>query len=662
MIVNQASLFNLRETFNIKISDAVLVKLEDSMRSGKEMLLTIAASHYGFRNRNWTVYRHDTVRDDIQSFVAPTPKPIIQQHRPKQSDVYGHIIAADFKYTSYYQNISLKHKIEDLETPEYIQLMKEVILPKQKADPRFDGLAYLELVGRMTNKTGISKVLDREFISVSIGASPNRLICSECGQDQVVKMCDHYGNKQNNTFMLAESLNYKELSFVDTPADPFGRITRIHDGVEDEDSWEEVPTIDAVIDAIPLKDFFELTDKTIVCVNNICTIINPEGNMKKKNVSKVTLSFSEEFDAAKVKSIVDSFGDNATLQDLDSELPDNQFAIVQKTEDGLKRRFALCDAVNVRLGMAFLKDATDMSPTEKEKASTLIMKAAKKFGIEGEILTDAEVDPEDNGDGEKQITPETGTELTDEEKAAAETAAVETEEVDEVTKLTDSIKALVDKFVEENLDEEGNIKVVDADKAPESTLPSPIEVIFSCLLSLGNEIKYCGGMLESMISGYLKEKGKEAVSKETKDSYDILADEVKDLQDQVEMLDEQNMTLNKQLRDHYVDEVVSHKVALNLVDDADAEKLKCSKMGYETLTVLVSEFRNMRHKLTDAVVIDKTVNNNTEIKKVEDPTLVDSAEEGEDVQLTDQEVVDPKAEKKPMTKQDALAIIRSLRK
>ena len=660
MIVNQSSLFNLTETFNIKISDAVKVKLEDSMRCDKEMLLTIAASHYGFRNRNWTIYRHDTVRDDIQTFVAPKPKPIIQQHRPKSSDVYGHVIAADFKYTSYYQNISARYNVEDLDTDQYIRLMKDVVLPKQKADPRFDGLAYLELVGRLTDKSGISKVLDREFISVSIGASPNRLICSECGQDQVVKMCDHFGDKRNNTFMLAESLNYKELSFVDKPADPFGRITRIHDGVEDDVCWEEVPTIDAVLDAIPMRDFFELTDKTIVCVNNICTIINSEDNMKKKNVSKVTLSFSEEFGATKVKGICDSIGEGVTLQDLDGELSDNQFAIVQKTDEGYKRRFPLCDEVNVRLGMGLLKDAVDLSPTEKEKASTLILKAAKKFGIEGEIAVLADEETDENTD----TSADTDTNLAD-ENADPETDGEKQITPESFTSLKDALDEAVRKFVEENVTEEGVLNDAAEAKVAESSLPSPIEVVFSCLMALGNEIKYAGGMLESMIAGYLKEKGKEAVSKEQKDSYDGLQDQVAELESQVEMLDEQNMTLNKQLRDHYVDEVISHKVALNLIEDAEAEKVKCSKMGYETLTTLVSEFRNMRLKLKDSVVLEKTVNNNTDIKTVADPTLVDSAEEGDETQQlndSDTNADEKNVDKKPMTKLDALAIIRSLRK
>ena len=655
MIVNKSSLFNLTETFNIKVSDAVKIKLEDSLSSGKEMLLTIAASHYGFRNRNWTVYRHDTVRDDIHTFVTPKPKPIIQQHRPKQSDVYGHVIAADFKHTTYYHSINSKYNVEDLETDQYIRLMKDVILPKQKADPRFDGLAYLELVGKLNNKSGISKVIDREFISVSIGASPNRLICSECGQDQVVKLCDHFGNKQNNTFMLAESLNYRELSFVDKPADPFGRITRIHDGIEDEICWEEIPSIDAIVDAIPMKDFFELTDKTIVCVNNICTIINPEDKMKKKNVSKVTLSFSDEFGATKVKSIYDSFGDDITLNDLDSELSDNQFAIVQKAEDGLKRRFPICDEVNVRLGMTLLKDALDLSETEKEKASTLILKAAKKFGIEGDILVDSQDDLQDNKDDQNDNSSLDANDQSSDSSDGEKTLTPES-----FTQLTDSIREAIAKFVELNVTEEGELN--DAAKEADSQLPSPVEVIFSCLLSLGNEIKYCGNMLEQMISGYLKEKGKEAVSKEQKDSYDGLQDQVNELQEQVEMLDEQNMTLNRQLRDHYVDEVVSHKTALNLVEDAEAEKNKCSKLGYETLKTLVDEFRSMRVKLKDSVVSDKSVNNSLDIKKVQDPTLVDSDQSDSNVDITDGVKPEDKSTKKPMTKQDALAVIRSLRK
>lgn len=649
MVFNKDSLM-MYEQFNISIPESTKIKLEDSIRNNKEMLITIAASHYGYRNRNWTVYRHDTVRQDISTFVAPKPRPIIQQHRPKDSDVFGHIIAADYHLTDYYSDIAKSHKVEKLSTDGYIKLMKDVILPAQNTNPSFDGLAYLELVGRLTNKDGIRKVLDGDFLRVSIGASPNRLICSECGADQVKKICKHFGNKSNNVFMLAESLNYRELSFVDKPADPFGKITRIHDE-EIEDSIFESGTDAriAIIDTIPLKDFFELTDKDIVCMDNICTIINRKDEIMK---IKKTVGYSEEFGSDKVTSYLSSINSTLTLDDQDqTDIPDRSFAIVQKDNDGIKRRFPLTDEVNVQLAMGMLCDAEDLSPTELEKATVSIEKAAKKLNLDfalrlkDEEDTGAKDDTSDDESSDESNTDESNTDVTD-----SETDDTPDEVTELCSKLVDSIKA----YIETTVNEDGTLKDADG----ESEKPSPLSVLFSILSSFANEVKYAGGMLEAQISSYLQELGKEAVAKGTKDSCDEAVAEAKDsltdLEEEVALLSNQNMELNRQLRDHFVEEIIAHKTAIGTLEDGETPtNSKYAKLGYESLKIILNDFRNMRIKMADS-----TVNNSVQIAKINDPTqIADSTDASDGTDLNS-----PQADThKKVTAQDAIDIINSLK-
>jgi hypothetical protein len=641
MIINKDSLL-LHEQFNIKIPEATLIKLEDGIKNNKEMLITIAASHYGFRNRNWTVYRHDTVRNDIQSFVSPKPKPIIQQHRPKSSQVFGHIIAADYHLTDYYDTIATDHKVEKLTTDEYISLVKNTIIPLQKKNLSFNGLAYLELVGKLTNRDGIRKVIDKEFLRVSIGAAPNKLICSECGQDQTKKICKHYGNKGNDTFMLAESLQYKELSFVDKPADPFGMITYIHDEelvcttFSDEDCFN----MDAIIDAIPMKDFFNLTDKKIVCVDNICTIINREDEIMKV---KRTVDYTEEFGSTVVDTHLKGLDATLTLDDSDlSDLPDRSFAIVQKDSEGIKRRFPLNDEVNVKLAMGFLCDAEDLSPTEMEKATAAIEKAAKKCDLEYVLrvkdeATDTTItDTGDNGGGDSD---DNGDDTT-------------------VDLVTDACNAFVDQlkvYIEDNFNEDGTLK--DADSEPSK--PSPLTVLFSILASFASEVRYAGNMLEGSIAGYLQELGKESIATATKDelqsAVNVAQDALKEVEEENALLSDQNMELNRQLRDHFVEEIIAHKAALGTLADGEipTNSAYC-KLGYESLKVILNDFRNMRVKLHD-----NTVNNSVSITKINDPTqIADSASDDDgDVDLNS-------PQDKPnhkVTAKEAIDIINSLK-
>lgn len=639
MVINKDS-FMLYEQYNISIPESTLLKLEDSVRNNKEMLLTINASHYGFRNGNWTVYRHDTVKHDINTYVAPKPKPIIQQHRPKDSQVFGHVIAADYKLTSFYDHFAKNNKLEKLTTDEYIELMDDIILPYQKANPNFDGLAYLELVGKLTHQDGIRKVLDKEFLTVSIGAMPNKLICSVCGADQTKKLCKHYGRKDNNTFMLAESLDYKELSFVNKPADPFGRIVRIHDGIESVNEFELETYNKATLDAMPLKDFFELTDgKTIICVDNICTIINREESGMKK-----TISYEQEFGKAKLEEKVAELGDNIVLQDSDIEdLTDRQFAIVQKDEEGTKRRFALNDEVNVQLAMHFLCDAEDLSPTEREKAEASVAKAAKKMGLELSMRVKSVTDEDQSTD----------TSVTTDDTSSQDNVDLQDEDL-ELKEICDKLIEKLKSYGDEFYGEEGELK--DAEKAPEK--PSPLAVMFSILSSFASEVRYAGNMLGSSIDSYLQQLGKETIDKTTKDSIkdeqDKLQDSVKELEEEVQLLTDQNMELNRQLRSTFVEEIIAHKTALGVLADSEtAENTQYSKVPYESLKIILSDYRNMRVKLADSAV-----NNNTSIRTITDPTqIADSVTDSVD-SIQDS---DTNQESQKVTAQEAIEIINSLK-
>src|ERR1035437_5754766 len=136
MVFNRDMIY-LSESHNIRLSDSVLVKLEDAVRQKKDLLVTIAASHLGYRNGNWTTYRHDTVRHDIASFVAPNPKPIIEQHRPDSSDKFGVVIAADYKLTPFHDMLVKGRDIETYSSEEYINFVKDEVLPYQFANPQY---------------------------------------------------------------------------------------------------------------------------------------------------------------------------------------------------------------------------------------------------------------------------------------------------------------------------------------------------------------------------------------------------------------------------------------------------------------------------------------------------------------------------------------------
>lgn len=675
-MVFSKSMIYLSDTFDIKIPEETLIRLEDGLRANREMLLTINASHYGMRNKNWTVYRHDTVKYDIPTFVSPEPKPVIEKHKPKTSKVFGHVIAADYKLTSYHPKLNDSFGVDDLSTEDYIELCKRRILPMQDSDQAYNGLAYVQVVTKLNDEIGIKKVLEREFLRVSIGARPKRLICSECGQDQTLKMCEHFGVRDADKFMLAEALEYEELSFVPKGADPFAKVIRIHDGVQSEYIVnDEAQIIQAEIGAMYLKDFFNETadDKTIVCMNNICTVINREDSVMKKEKRTVTLQ--QEFGEDKVKAITDSFEGVVGSLELPEDLTDRQFALVQKTPEGAKRRFPLNDELNVRLGLKLLKDAEDLSETEREKVTVTLKRAAKKLGIEitdeeateaATTVEDTEVTTEDApAEGE---STETATEIADEE------ASESTEEKRTIEAIIDELKDAIaaieapeeaeESEQTENLEDNYSTEVSQGVKVH----TDPIEKIFDLLKWLSNDIKWAGESLNTNLTSYIVDLGKGILSKDelveaeenkaklTDAEQEVIAlkEELAIKDEEIALLDKQNTELNYQLRGAMVDEIIATRAALNLLEDSEeTEKIKFLKFNYDALVTFVADTRKLKMKLNDS-----PVNNNLEITTIANPTHADSDEE--DALGLEDEVSTDAEKTRELTFKEKVALMKSI--
>lgn len=587
----------IQEHYNIKLEDSALIRLEDGIKNKKPLLVTVRASSFSYLNGNSVIYRHDTVKNNIGTFIFPDSKPIITNHKPKESKKFGRVIAVDYKETEFYNKLNDSNNLEGMTSLEYMNFCKNTLIPYQLKHQDFSGLGYCEIVGKIDDQEGIKKVLNKEFLKVSIGADPKKLICSDCLQDQVIKICDHYPKKGNGIFMLAEQLEYEELSFLTgkKPADPRGSITKIHDNkiisediYELEDNWLSMP-----IDIIDAEEFFQtkLNDstKTIICVDNICKIVNnQEETMAKKQDDQnvINISYIDEFGKDKLVDlkITDSEVDIEETFKLEDEMKDSEFAIIQKFEDEIKRRFPIKSELDIKTANKLIDEAKDITEAELKKAKASIAKAAKKSGIELEI---------------KDSNENVG-------------ANVEGNSIEE-PKFEDMLLTIKDHI--EKLEDFSNA-CADGTKKQ-----SPVSMILNMLQSLGSTLKWAGEDLKGYIDGYLKDLGKEVVEKGMHDS---LTEEVKTLKDELEeskeeitLLDELNRDLNLQVRKSVINDIIACKQELDLLKDSiEDEEKKLVKVPYDALVLQSNDYKAMKAKLRDT-----SLNNITNVKKVEDPTL-----------------------------------------
>lgn len=205
-------------------------------KSGKSLLVTVEGTHAGIINGNMRLYRPDRMQESTHTWVeAGKPaKPVLVEH-DKDDTAVGRILRAKY--------FDLSHMYRD-DVPEIgnmvffadavgkrIDLFKSINIILDKLQPRDDykGLGYIELGMKITNPDAIRKVLNDEYLTVSVGFSTDQAICSACHTDWAVDdRCEHKlgelvdGKKM---FLIAGNFFYKECSFVNFPADPFAQVT-----------------------------------------------------------------------------------------------------------------------------------------------------------------------------------------------------------------------------------------------------------------------------------------------------------------------------------------------------------------------------------------------------------------------------------------------------
>ena len=234
----------LRDTINLPSLDRSKEKvqfLEDNFMNRKSSLvIRIAATHAGIITRNNGFYLPDKMAAGVTSMTKPFGKPILLHHSSNQ-DAIGRIVSATYKDTSggivqkdsRFSDIinSAKPFVAKLDSID--TLLKDGLL----TDEDYQGLGYADVVARITDPEAIDKIIDNRFLTVSIGASTDKAICSICKQDWVDEgPCEHRPGQmydEKPAFIIAGNLIYEEVSFVNSPADPFARVIEIQTGADE---------------------------------------------------------------------------------------------------------------------------------------------------------------------------------------------------------------------------------------------------------------------------------------------------------------------------------------------------------------------------------------------------------------------------------------------
>lgn len=207
--------FDFVENFTVKLPDFSNSDMDfsESFNSKHGLIIEVAAIHEGLTS-NYNNYSAEELEKALQSWVEPYPKPIILNH-DLNTEAIGRVIAA-------------------------------------KMDKEADGSSFVRLQVAITDPVAAQKVLDKRYLTGSVGGRAGKAVCSISGEDlatedasgrpRVPKYKRGKVYKGKIAYIDMQDISFKEYSFVNQPADQKSgvRTAKIGDGNEpiaNSDNW-----------------------------------------------------------------------------------------------------------------------------------------------------------------------------------------------------------------------------------------------------------------------------------------------------------------------------------------------------------------------------------------------------------------------------------------
>jgi len=164
-------------------------------------IATINATHAGFVNGNNTWYLEEDMANAVDTWLDPYNRPVLTHHDMK-SDAIGRVVSAKY--------VTMKNT-------------------KGKNAPQ----GYIQLQAEITDSDAVTKIKDKRYNTVSISTDARTAVCSICRRD-IAKdgLCEHERGKKydgKKCFWYLGGLKYKEVSYVNAPADEYASTERLEE-------------------------------------------------------------------------------------------------------------------------------------------------------------------------------------------------------------------------------------------------------------------------------------------------------------------------------------------------------------------------------------------------------------------------------------------------
>ena len=176
---------------------------ENEFSESHGLIVEVAAIHSGV-TANYNFYGENELEKSLESWLSPYPKPIIINH-DINSDPVGRVIGA-------------------------------------RMDREANGSAFVRLQAAITDPVAVQRVMDKRYLTGSVGGKAEEAVCSVCGIDWAMPRrgtgapCAHMrGESYKGKVAMLEMRNigFKEYSFVNVPADSNSTIRVVNSNVQE---------------------------------------------------------------------------------------------------------------------------------------------------------------------------------------------------------------------------------------------------------------------------------------------------------------------------------------------------------------------------------------------------------------------------------------------
>lgn len=193
--------FPIRQTVELSFQQDTLDKLQESSKQFKltesaggtaqrKLFVTVEGIHTGM-TKNKTFYPGDTLSESVPTWTTPHHKPVLKNHN-EYSEPLGRIVSGEYVESTLTDKYTVRLKLE------------------------------------VTDQDAIDKVLDGRYLTLSVGGSANRVLCSACAKDLVKE--GYCGHRRGQTYEGKEAYwtiaqyTGDEISFVNMPADVHAQV------------------------------------------------------------------------------------------------------------------------------------------------------------------------------------------------------------------------------------------------------------------------------------------------------------------------------------------------------------------------------------------------------------------------------------------------------